>query len=218
MKNLTLYGIPLSPFVRKTRLAMELKGVSYDINPVIPFSPEQPDEFKQNSPLGKIPMLGIDGEQFIPDSSAITTYLEKAQPEPALLPADPYAAGRAIWFEEYADTHMVSIIGGHLFAEVVLARKFFNREPNQEEIDTAKNVEIPEIFDYLEGQLSADYLTGDTMTLGDIAVASVFVNMKHAGHSCDAGRWPKVAAFIERMHGSELFASVIAQEQQMLAG
>lgn len=218
MNNITVYGVPLSPFVRKVRLALALKGIEHNINPVIPFGDGQPEEFKKHSPLGKIPLLSVNGEEFIPDSSVICGWLDRVSTDKLIVPADPSAAARALWFEEYADSHMASIIGGHLFAEVVLARAFFGREPNQDEIELAKTKEIPEIFDYIEGELSGDYLVADEITLADLAVGSVFVNMMHAGHQCDGAKWPKTAAYIERLHGSEMFASLIAQEKQFLAG
>lgn len=216
MENITIYGVPLSPFVRKVRIAMAMKNISYDLVPVIPFGAPVPPEFAENSPLGKIPLLKV-GERFLPDSSVICQYLERAQPAQAILPSDPYDAARALWFEEYADGHMTAVIGGHLFIERVLAPVLFNREPNQEDIDKAINEELPDIFNYLEGELSQDYLVGDSMTLADVAVASVFVNMMHAQHSCDASRWPKTAAYIKRMHSSEMFAELIAAEQQIMA-
>ena len=44
----------------------------------------------------------------VADSSAIVHYLEAKYPEPALIPSEPRARGQVIWFEEYADTTLMS--------------------------------------------------------------------------------------------------------------
>ena len=216
MEKITLYGVPISPYVRKTRLALAFKGISYKHIPVIPLGDDQPVEFKENSPLGKIPLLRVGENNYIPDSSVICNWLERTGEGPALLPSDNFAVARAQWFEEYADSHMTAIIGGHLFAEVVLATLLFKREPIQADIDAAINEEIPAIFDYIESELTGDYLLGESVTLADIAVGSVFVSMQHCNHYCDKSRWPKTSAYISRLCESDLFAPIIEAEKQML--
>jgi len=215
MEKLTLFGAHLSPYVRKTRLVLAFKGLNYEQIQVIPFTPNKPEEFNKNSPLGKIPLLKV-GDQYISDSSVICAFLEREVPSPALLPTDSLDCARAQWFEEYADSHMTSVIGGHLFAERVLAPVIFKRPANQEEIDLAINVELPVIFDYLSGQLQGDYLVADTLTLADIAVCGLFVSMKHSGVICDAAKWPTLAAYIERVQAQPIFQKVITEEQMIM--
>ena len=214
--KITLYGAHISPYVRKVRAALAFKGLDYEHIFVIPKSDDQPAEFKANSPLGKIPMLQIDGK-FISDSSVICAWLERQFPEKPMLPSDPFDAARALWFEEYAGSVMTTAMGGHLFAEVVLAKLLFNREPLQSDIDKAVNEEIPAIFDYLESEIAGDYLLACGFSLADIAVSSICVAMLHSGHSCDASRWPKTAAYLTRLLEGDLLAPIIAEEKQMLA-
>ncbi len=210
--SITIYGASLSPFVRKVRLALAIKQIEYELVPVIPMSPDQPAEFVANSPLRKIPLAHIDGN-WIPDSSVILGYLERTRPTPALLPQDPALAARAEWFEEYADSKMVLAIGAHMFFEIVLAPNLLGRETDQTIVETAKTKELPEIFDYLESQLDGDFLVGDSMGHADICVCSHFINMRYCGVDCDAARWPKTAAYIERITGDAVFASVLEDEQ-----
>lgn len=214
--NIKIYGASISPFVRKVRLALAAKGLEYEQIPVIPVGDDQPQEFKDNSPLGKIPLAHIDGA-WIPDSSAILSYLERARPEKPLLSDDPKQAARAVWFEAYAAGHMTAVIGGHLFAELILAPAIFNRESNQEEIELARNEEIPAIFDYLESQLESDYLLGESLGHADICVGSPLVTLLHCKESCDADRWPKTAAYLQRLYQDPIFAEVIAEEKAFLA-
>lgn len=212
--SIKLYGSIISPYVRKVRLALALKNLDYEQVDVIPIGDDQPPEFKANSPLGKIPLAHIDGT-WIPDSAVILAYLERSRPQPALLSDDPKQAARALWFEAYAASHMTPVIAGHLFAEVILAPAIFNRESNHEEIELAKTEEIPAIFDYIESQLDSDYLVGNTMGHADACVGSLFVAMQHCQFYCDAAKWPKTAAYIERITTSPVFTPIIEEEQAL---
>ena len=53
-----------------------------------------------------------------------------------------------------------------------------------------------------------DYRIG----IADIAIASAFVNMRHAGVAPERKRWPKLRAFLERMHGRPSFKKLVDEE------
>jgi glutathione S-transferase len=64
----TLHGASLSPFVRKVRVALAIKGIEYEQIQIVPFGANE--DFKRISPLGKIPVYEDQG-QMIPDSSVM---------------------------------------------------------------------------------------------------------------------------------------------------
>jgi glutathione S-transferase len=212
MEKLTLFGANLSPYVRKTRLVLAIKGLNYEQVQFIPFMPNKPKEFTKNSPLGKIPLLKF-GDNYIADSSVICAFIERKAPSPALLPKNNLDCARTQWFEEYADSHMTSVIGGHLFAERVLAPALFKRPSNQAEVDLAINVELPAIFDYLTSQLQGDFLVSNTLTLADVAVCGMFVSMMHSQVNCDATKWPELSVYIKRVLALPVFDKIIKEEQ-----
>ena len=123
---------------------------------------------------------------------------------------------RALWFEEYADTAIVQATGPKVFLEKVLAPIFFNRPTDQATVDKAVAEDVPPVCEYLEGQLSGDYFVGNRFTIADIAVASPFVNYGHAGYAVDAARFPKLAAFVKRIHGRPSFQACLADERKLL--
>src|SRR5262245_746078 len=96
-------GSYLSPYVRKVLVCLDLKGVAYEIDPIVPFLGDQ--RFTQLSPLRRIPVL-MDDRVTLADSSVICEYLEDRHPEPALRPRDVAARARARWLEEFADTRL----------------------------------------------------------------------------------------------------------------
>ena len=204
--SLNLIGTGISPFVRKVRVFLAEKGLDYDHDPMVPMGVS--DEYKQKSPLGKIPCLEHDGRP-IPDSSVICQYLERIHPDPALYPKDAYDFARALWFEEYADTKLLDA-GIAIFQERVLAKRFFQREPDPAKVDKAIEQDLPPFLDYLDGQLGdSEYLVGGRFSLADIATASPFVNLGYGDYRPDAKRWPRLAAFLERVHGRPSFKALI---------
>jgi glutathione S-transferase len=208
-----LHGVNASPFVRKTRVALAEKGIEYELVPVMPMG--QTAEYKAISPLGKIPCYQ-EGDFTLPDSSCIIAYLERKQPDPALYPADPKQFGRALWYEEYADTKLVEMLGVVFFNRIVA--KMIGQQPDEAAIAAALEA-VPPVFDYLEGELAdREVLAGSHFSVADIAVSSPFVNFAHAGEAPDPGRWPRLTAYLERNHGRPSFKAVIEEEKAALAG
>ena len=53
--------------------------------------------------------------------------------------------------------------------------------------------EMPKFWDYLERELGdSEYFVGGRLTIADIAIASPFVNLRHAGFAPERKRWPKL--------------------------
>jgi glutathione S-transferase len=206
----TVYGINASPFVRKVRVALAEKGIPYDVEPVIPINVSP--EFRQMSPLGKIPAFR-DGNVVLSDSSVICAYLERAYPTPTLYPADPYEYARALWFEEYADTALLEAFGPKIFFQRVVAPRFFNRPTDEAVVNKAVEEDLPPRFDYLESQLGGgDAIVGGRFSIGDIGVATQFVNLRHAGFGVDKRRWPKLARYVDAVIARPSFKALVQEE------
>jgi len=80
-----IIGSYLSSCVRKVLAVLELKGLRYEIDPIVPFMGD--DRFTSLSPLRRVPVL-IDDRVTLADSSVICQYLEDRCPAPAVYPAD----------------------------------------------------------------------------------------------------------------------------------
>lgn len=208
-----VYGSTLSPFVRKVLVYGAEKGMVLE-NKVLGLGSVDPD-FREASPFGKIPAFR-DGDFAISDSSAIITYLETLHPEPALIPAEAKARARTIWYDEFADT-ILCAAGGKIFFNRFIAA-MIGREPDMAVAQAAITDELPPLFDYLEGVIPASgYLVEDRLTLADISVAGPFANLSYCDVHVDAGRHPKLAAFLAAMHGRPSFAGLIAADRAFLA-
>ena len=208
-----LYGSPLSPFVRKTLAYGAEKGLTFEHKPV-GFTSKDPG-FLEASPFSKIPGFS-DGDFSISDSTAIITYLEAKHPEPPLIPAEPRSRARVIWYEEFADTILVGKLAPIFFQRVVT--RLIGQEPNHDLADKLEREEFPPLMDYMERIAPpSGFLVDDRLTLADIAVASVFVNMDHAKVDRLAGRYPRAVAYIDSILARPSFAPTIAAEKAMLS-
>ncbi|MEM6585084.1 MAG: glutathione S-transferase family protein, partial [Pseudomonadota bacterium] len=180
-----IYGSPVSPFARKVMALAIEKGQTFDVNTVSFLDP--PSWFETVSPMKRIPILrdrsiapegdhsSADGT--IADSSAICGYIEKKHPTPALYPDEPYAHGRALFLEEYADTVLAPAAGLHIFRPI-----FFSMMSGKEpDVETAKKgwaEGMPPVLDFLEAQLDgANYFVGDTMSIADVAITCMFMQI-----------------------------------------
>ena len=128
-----------------------------------------------------------DGDFSISDSTAIVTYLEARYPEPNLIPDAPEARARTIWFDELADTMMMAA-GGAIFFNRFVGPRILKQECNHAAADAA-----------------------------DISIASPVATLGTIGVHIDAGRWPKLAAYIDAIHARPSFAPIVEKDRALVA-
>lgn len=210
-----LYGSTLSPFVRKVMAFAGEKGIEIEMQPT--GFPDPSPDFCEASPFRKMPALK-DGDYCLSDSSAIVHYLEAKHPEPALIPTEPRARGRTIWFDEFADTILFGC-GQKVFFNRVVSPLFLKRPGDEAVAEAALRDEWPPILDYLETVVPDEggYLVGDSLTLADIAVAGPFANLEHLGIETDVARHPRTAAYVSRVLARPSFSQWIERERALLA-
>jgi len=187
-----VYGTGYSPYVRKVLVSLTEKNVPYEHRPVMFHAPDA--DFQAASPLGKIPAIE-DGGFKLADSSAILWYLERKHPTPALVPTDPQALGRAVWFDKFGDTELFAKLVVP-FVERILKPNMMSQPTDEAAVTKALNEDLPPLFDYLERQISGPYLAGDAFSIADISIATGFYNFHLADAQIDAGRWPKLSAYV----------------------
>ena len=207
-----IYGSSFSPFVRKVLAFCLEAGIDHELVS-IGLGSEDPG-FREASPLGKMPAMEDDGYT-LADSSAIVQYLE-ARHQPGLIPQEPRALGKTIWWDEVGDGVLFGALQPMFFNRVV-APLFLKREADEAAAVQAETRAVPALLDWLETQMPDEggWLVGDRISLADIAVASPLVNLFHAGGTLDAH--PRTAAFARRMHARPCFAASIAWEKAALA-
>jgi glutathione S-transferase len=206
-------GSYLSPYVRKVLATLELKGVAYEVDPIIPFFGD--DRFAEMSPLRRVPVL-IDDELTLCDSSVICEYLDEKYPDPPLFPVGRVSRAQARWFEEYADSRLGDVIIWRLYNELVVSRFVWGAPTSKDVVERTKNVDLPAVLDYLERQVPYDGFLCDRLSIADVSIASFFRNLHYSRIELDGQRWPLVAAYVSRVLALPPFEALRAHEELLM--
>jgi glutathione S-transferase len=208
-----IVGSYLSPYVRKVLVCLDLKGVPYEIDPIVPFLGDE--RFSRLSPLRRVPVL-TDGALSLADSSVICQYLEDRHPEPALTPRDVADRARARWLEEYADTRMGEVFVWRLFNEVAIKPAVWGEPTDAAVVARTLAEDVPAVLDYLEAQLPAEGFAFGALSIADVAIACFFRNATFARFAVDAARWPRTARFVARVLELPAFARLRPFEERLI--
>lgn len=160
--KLQLVSFKVCPFAQRAAIALQEKQVAYETEYLMP-GEDQPDWFKQISPLGKVPVLVVDGTPVF-ESAVILEYLDEVY-APQLHPADPLAKARQrAWME----------VASELFGKqymLVTAK-------DQAGFETAKQ-DLQAGLDRVASALSAEtpFFNGQNFALVDVAFAPLFVRL-----------------------------------------
>jgi len=208
-----IIGSYISPYVRKVLVVLHIKGVAYEIDPIIPFMGNE--RFSKLSPLRRIPVL-IDDQVTLADSTVICEYLQDRYPTPALYPDDIAQRARARWLEEFADTRMGDVFIWQLFNQVAINPFVWGQKTDEAALKKTLAEDIPQVLNYLEAELPAEGFLFGELSVADISIAVFFRNAAFARFQVDTARWPRTAGFVKRMHALDCFARLIPFEDRMI--
>ena len=157
---LKLCGFRVSNYHNKVRLALLEKGIPHEEDAAC--MPSQKDEWVGRSPMGKVPILEVDGTS-ISESEVICEYLEDAFPQKPLLPKDPVARARVRELVTHVELHM-ELVARRLYGAVFFGGKASDETREQVQKDLAKGVRT------LQRLAKFDpFIAGKDLTLADCA-------------------------------------------------
>lgn len=188
MTTTTLYGYWRSSATYRTRIALNLKGVSYRAVGVHLLKDENlSPEHLARHPSGRVPILEIDGIR-IGQSMAMIDYLDETRPEPPLLPRDPKtrALVRDLKDQVVADIHPLNNTS-------TLARLRSQFGADDAAIASWYVHWIERGFAVLEKMLpsTGKFCVGDSVTLADIVLVPQVANSRR--YSVDLTPFPNIA-------------------------
>ncbi len=183
--DLELISFPLCPFVQRAVITLREKGVAFEVRYIDLESP--PDWFAEVSPMGKVPVLKVDGTVLF-ESAVIAEFLDETH-APAMMPADPLTrAQHRAWIE----------FGSNLLGRQYRMLTAAERTGFEAERDAARR-ELA-FFEAVLGE--GPLFAGSAFSLVDAAYAPFFVRLAlmEAAHSFGLLEGlPKLAAWGEAL-------------------
>lgn len=158
MSKPKLISFNLCPFVQRSVILLEEKGIAYDIEFIDVYNP--PSWFLEISPTGKVPVLQV-GDEVLFESNVIGEYLEEVY-DPKLHPNDPLSKAKNRAWMEYT-----SPLYGNTFDLLMAKSKNSAEKYIQTMRDTQKSLD--------DIKQNKPWFNGDSFSLADIFAAPYFV-------------------------------------------
>lgn len=166
---ITLCGFAVSNYYNKVKMVLLEKGIPFAEEFVRTGSKEE--AVLSCSPLAKVPFIRT-AQGSLCESQAIVDYLEALQPEPRLLPADPWAAAKVRELTTFVDLHL------ELAARELYGKAFFGGEISEANAERVRKLLTKNIAAFKRLAKFSPYLAGDSFTQADCAA---FVSLPLVG-------------------------------------
>jgi maleylacetoacetate isomerase len=188
---LKLYSYFRSSAAYRVRIALNFKGLNYEIIPVHltrDGGEQRRPEYRSINPQMRLPALAIPGGEVLTQSLAIIDYLEETHPEPPLLPDDPVrrAKTRAVAQAIACDIHPLNNL-------IVLQHLKRNLKHDQATIDAWYVHWIVSGFEAIEAMIApGPYAFGAEITLADVCLVPQVANARR--YKVPLDKFPRIVA------------------------
>lgn len=187
-----LYGVPLSPYYNKVKIALMEKGVKYE---EVLMRPSQDPEVLERSPMGKIPYVEINGHA-LSESTAILEWLEDAYPTASLLPPTPNGRAHA--------REMMLLIDLYLFPACapLIQHRVFGKPLDDAGRQAARDAIVRALTALARLAQLTPWLAGEAFTFADVSAAAVFPSVQFACGELGEDLWqhfPGAAEYLEHL-------------------
>ncbi len=196
--DLKLYSYWRSSAAYRVRIALNLKGLEYDLVPIHLLrdgGEHHRAAFLELNPQGLVPVL-TDGGRVYRQSMAILEYLDEAYPEAPLLPSEIRARGRVRSLAQIiaCDIHPLNNLRVNMYLDKELGIKGKDRIQWM-------NYWMTEGFTAFESMLAGspttgEFCEGDTPTMADCFLVPQVYNARRYG--CDLAPFPLITEICER--------------------
>jgi glutathione S-transferase len=191
-----LYHNPLSPNVRRVRLAAAVLGIELE-EKQLDFSKgeHKSPEYVALNPNGAVPTL-VDGDFVLTESRAIMQYLASKKPESGLLPKDEQGRADVTRWQFWDSSHFSPQLGTLGFEKVFKPMMGLG-EPDPAKIQDALT-NFRRFAAVLEKRLQGkDYIVGNQLTIADLTLASSLMYAKQA--DAPLAEFPNLQSWFNRI-------------------
>jgi glutathione S-transferase len=183
--SLELISFKTCPFVQRTVITLGYKNVAHKITFIDLANP--PEWFLELSPMGKVPVLKVDGEVLF-ESAVINEYVDEITGS-ELQPKEPLTRAKNRAWIEYASN--------------ILGTGYMMKMARDKEVYEKYRSELDSQMQRIENELGdGPWFNGDQFSLADTAFAPVFVHDAVADYRfsvIDFVSLPKISAWSKRL-------------------
>ena len=211
MSKLTLYSYWRSTAAYRVRIALNLKGLSYEtksVHLVKDGGEQHSDAYRGVNPQGLVPSLVTTDGDVITQSMAIMEYLDELQPEPALLPENPVSRAQC---RAAAQTIASDI---HPLDNLRVLQYLKKQDWSQDQVDDWYAHWIHQGFKALEQQVrtrTTDYMHADYPCISDICLVAQIYNANRFEVPLDD--YPRLVEINKRCLVLNEFANAAPEQQ-----
>ena len=206
---LTLYDNPFSPFARKVRLVMLLKGLEFStIDGLKKANHQHLETFNGRQ---EVPALDDNG-LVIANSSDIVRYLQDTYPEPTVYPGSPAQKIAARAWERLSDT----------FVDGVLINISYWHWAERDDtpptglLEKARS-DMQKVYVHMEQALAnSEFLCGE-LSIADIALFPHIASVKAMDVPYDPDVFPRLSRWFKKMRSMPLFYEDLKRTAQYLS-
>jgi len=194
-----LYDNAISPFARKVRLALDVKGLTYEVIDGLALANR--DALAKVNARIEVPTLDHDGLVVV-GSSDIVAYLERIRPDPALYTADHARWVRARAWERCADSVVDPILVNLSYWS------FMEREDRLPEawLQAARD-DLEVVYAALERDLDQGPFVCGALSIADVALFPHLTATRVFGVGHDPKRHPRLHSWLKRLRDTPVFAA-----------
>ncbi|GJE91384.1 glutathione S-transferase family protein [Phanerochaete sordida] len=216
-QDLVFYAGWFCPFVQRTWITLEERGIPYQYKEVNPYKKEK--HFLDINPKGLVPAFEYKGKALY-ESLILCEFLEDAYPDakPRLLPADPFERAYArIWLD--------------FVAKSIVPANFRLLQAQTRDAQEDARAALTAAFAQFAEQIQGPYFLGEAFSLVDVAVAPWvvcdYIAVEHRGFRREGAgaKWVEYAERLEKResvvrtcsdkeHYAEIYGRYLRDEAQ----
>ncbi|MGF1460159.1 MAG: glutathione S-transferase family protein [Leptolyngbyaceae cyanobacterium] len=174
MATLTLYGTPVSTYVRTVRLLLAEANADYELIDVGIFNGDnETEEHLRKHPFGKVPALAVD-DQYLYETNAITSYLNQTVANHSYTPTETLTAARMQQILSIVDSYLYSAaIGTVVIQRLIVPQQ--GGEPDENAVKAAI-APVKKALEAIEQiTVGSPFLLGSLISVADFYLIPIFV-------------------------------------------
>ena len=204
-----LYDNAFSPFARKVRLVLGIKGLTAEF--VDGLNRSNRKSLRKVNGRIEVPVL-VDGDTVVVNSSDIVAYLDHKYPSKPVLPDSPELRGRARKWERVSDTLVDAIM-----ADISYWKWTTRIDDMPDGMLAAARKDLDVVYAQLDNELSNSHYICGELSIADIALFTQLGGAAALDVPFSSDQHPHLTAWLSRLRKNKLFLASMKRARDYLS-